>query len=352
MRTTSPTRRPRRDGRRRIVASACWAIVACALLVSACADAGFETFGEISKLRVLGIRVEPPEIGPGDLGVVTALVASPSGEPLRYVWELCLVTDGPDGGFACAEDPESGEVAGAVIGTDPVAVVPYDLIVESIGTVEELCGAIADVELPDFVELPDCTRGYPATLRLTVEVGDGQGDRQEIAIKELMLLTEDIAADGDVNQNPRVDGLLVDEVSITGDGAAAVIDVPADGELGLRILVNADQAETYVTVEESEDGEDGEDVDDRERLSVSWFSTHGRFDDETTFFAEELVPGADLQTNRLDLEAGTEGRPGDEVAIFAVVRDDRGGASFATGRFEIGATENSTEKLISGMAVR
>ena len=60
---------------------------------------------------------------------------------------------------------------------------PYDALVAEVGSIASLCAALGELDLPDFVEPPDCTRGLPFTLRLRVE--DGSGD-VELAVKQVL----------------------------------------------------------------------------------------------------------------------------------------------------------------------
>ena len=297
-------------------------VLLCALaaFASACEDPGFEEVGEISKLRVLAIRVDPPEIGPGEVAQIDALVVGTE-EVVRYEWEVCLFTDGPDEFYRCSEQDE--EVLGAAIGTAPETALPYDLIEEVVGDIDVICAELAEIELGDFASLPSCERGLPVTIRLTVEVREGQGDDREVATARLLLLNEDEAASGSANVRPILDGLLVDDVSSVGVPREVALD--PESEVRLQALVEPDTAaESY-----EETGEDGESTEERERLQLTWFSTHGRFERTWTFFAEDSVLPAELQSNLLNLTNGSlEAAVGDTGELYVVLRDSRGGLDF------------------------
>lgn len=299
--------------------------------IAGCDEMDFEEFGEISKLRTLAVRVDPPEIGPGEAAVIDALVAGADG-PMRMTWELCLFTDGPDEFYRCSE--QDGEVLGAVIGQTPEVVIPYDLVVESIGDVESICSELEDVELGDFVSLPDCDRGFPFTVRLTVELADGEGDDREIATAGLLLLTEDEAALDRANVPPEIEGLVVSGVATRGQ----LVELPLTEEpLALQALVEPDTAaEEYARIEE-----DGTESEERERLQLSWFATHGMMERTRTFFAEGTVSTAELQSNELNLTKGTTpATVGDEGTIYIVLRDNRGGVDFLSRSFVVVESDN------------
>lgn len=283
-----------------------------ALSSAGCDDAGFEQAEEISKLRVLAIRVEPPELGPGALGRIDALVVTPDARPVRYVWEVCAFDTGPDGAFACATD-EQGEVLGAEISDQPTAVLPYDVVAATIGTAEELCAALQEIELPDFVELPTCERGFPLTLRLTASVGEGEGEDTETAVKRVLVLREDAVP----NRNPGFETVLVGGATID---EAQPLTVPVTAEpLPLQVVVERSEAETYV---------DGEGREASEQLSLSWYTTHGAIERGDTYYYEGIVPIGELQTNELRLDRRTRPEDGERVTLWFVLRDNRGGVHF------------------------
>ena len=296
-------------------------------VLTACDNVGFEEFGEISKLRVLAVRVDPPEIGPGETAVIDALVVG-TDEPIGYRWEVCLFTDGPDEFYRCAE--EDGQVLGAPLGADSIAVLPYDVVEEVIGDIDTICAELAEVELGDFVSLPGCDRGLSVTIRLSVQVGDGTGENLEVATAGLLLLNEEEASTGEANNRPLLDGLLINDATLSG--ALQEIPLVPDTMVRLQALVEPDRvAETY---EETED--DGSSTETRERLQLTWFSSHGQIERTRTFFSDDDVSTAELQSNLLDLTAGTtEGVVGDTVELHLVLRDDRGSLDFLSQPFVI-----------------
>jgi hypothetical protein len=302
-----------------------------AAVLTACNDYGFENFEEITKLRTLGIAIEPPEAGPGDTAVLSALAVEPRGGPVELTWEICLFTQGPDAFYACAEDEDG--TAGIELGIGETVSIPYDLLVASGIDLRAICDALDELDVPSFVELPDCEQGLDVTVRLTARAN---GD-EEIAIRPLTLLFADEGSgpppppDEEPNRNPRVLGLVANDVPLDGSGAV-LVSPDAEGRIRLQALVNSDDAQPYTRV----DDETGERVDDREQLAVTWFSTAGRLRRGQTFFAEGIADATELQFNTLRTDRGTPAAEGDEVGVWVVVRDNRGGTGWGEYRLRVG----------------
>ena len=305
--------------------------------LSACEATGFEEVDEITKLRVLAMRSQPAEVGPGDLAAFDALVASTETNPaLSYTWELCPFNDGPDARYTCSQDPE-GESIDYVISESPEAFVPYDALVAEVGSIASLCAALGELDLPDFVEPPDCTRGLPFTLRLRVE--DGSGD-VELAVKQVLFLTEQEAERDAANRNPELSGLLLSQEDAEGAVVLPWTELNADEVPTLRLdptqpvrlqaLANTDEAERYVSLDEGGEGEE-----ERERLVLAWHTTRGGMERTNTYFAEDIAPGEEFQTNALNLDRNTAAEEGDEIGLYVVLRDTRGGVDFLERRLVV-----------------
>lgn len=302
------------------------------LAFAGCEDMGFEEFGEVTKLRVLAIRVDPPEIGPGETAVIDALVVNPGGEEIAYLWEVCAFTDGPDAYYRCAE--QDGQPLGAPLGNTASVALPYDTVEAVLGDIDEICDELAEIDLGDFAGLPSCDRGFPVTIRLTVMVGDGQGESVEVATSGLLLLNEEEAALGTSNNRPLLDGVLLDNRTSAGAPIPIVLDEENSAEL--QALVEPDSAaERYENTTD-----DGNTTEERERLQLTWFSTIGTIERTWTYYSEESVTTAELQSNLLDLTTGvTEGVVGDAGVLYLVLRDTRGGLDFLQQEFVIAPSE-------------
>jgi hypothetical protein len=292
----------------------------------ACGNMGFEEFYEVSKLRTLAILAEPPEIGPGESAIISTLTVSPSSDtPITYQWEVCLFTDGPDAYFACSENEEAG-VAGIPLGSGSEAQLDYDTLTAAGLDIEGICTSLEGLDVPDFVTLPDCTRGLPLTIRL-VATQDGV---TEVSKKSFTLLRREEAERDDVNTSPvlgdlTLNGLPANEQRI---GADSSID-----EVELLLDVDLSQAQTYQSPDPDNEGQRL--ASQVEELNVAWFTTHGTLEYSRTYYAQGITPDEELGTNTLDLTQGVEPEPGETITLWAVLRDDRGGISWRTWRFSV-----------------
>lgn len=198
---------------------------------------------------------------------------------------------------------------------------PYELVEEALGDIEALCDELGATDVPDFIELPDCERGFPLRVRLTARVGDGQGDDEEVAVSQLMVLLDGVAPNG----RPALGDVLLDEEPIA---PARMVPLASEDEpWALRAIVDPAQSETY-----DDDGEEA-----RERLKLTWFTTGGSLERTSTWFDDEQIPVQELQTNELDPEGGnTPIESGDTVTVYVVLRDDRGGVDFTERSFSVG----------------
>lgn len=316
------------------------------LLATACVDNDFEGIDEITKLRTLAIALEPGELGPGEVGTLSALSVTPDPDAvITYTWEICLFDDGPDQKYRCSTDPETGETAGLVLpGDASTTTLPYDVVTDAVGSIDEVCATFDSFDLPDFIEPPDCDRGLPLRVRLTA----ASGDEEEVAVREILLLREGEAQRDDRNTNPQISGVvlsqrtkegevLVEDVVLAAD-AVTPVSLDVDVSVDLQAIVDAPGA----AQEYEPFGEDGERLEAREeRLLMSWYATRGVMDRNTTYYAEELASPTELQSNEWRPSKQTEARVGDVVSIWVVLRDTRGGVSFIERRIRIEARGGS-----------
>ena len=90
---------------------------------------------------MLGIAAEPVDVAPGEVTEITALVVEPEGEPVTYLWELCIIDDGPDSQYACRNELlglDEELLAGLVLGTTPTVNFAYFVDGEAL---QEACEA-------------------------------------------------------------------------------------------------------------------------------------------------------------------------------------------------------------------
>ena len=75
------------------------ALLLAASSMVACDPPALPPTWQISDVRVVAMRAEPPEIAPGDSTTLSVLIGNPRDEPLSLLWFPCV----DQGGFGCAD---------------------------------------------------------------------------------------------------------------------------------------------------------------------------------------------------------------------------------------------------------
>jgi hypothetical protein len=314
---------------RQLVRAARILTVAFALLGPACED-DFAPYNRIDKLRVLAIQSEPVELTPGGMVTLRPLVYVPPGQSVSLAWSWCPVAGSRDTGSACLATPE--ELAAATgaaspsfeLGTGGTAQLAADL---PPGLVRGLCaGRLGDRDLP---LTPDCKFGLPLTIRLEARTGPAEAPTDRVvAIHKLNLRLDE----GPVNLNPAVPGLVLDPEANPrpmDDSGEAVLVAPGS-KLSLGVVIPLDSAETYPGRPS-----EGEPPSARERLVFTWFVELGETRFQRTSFIDGVIPLEQAARNRWDLPLAHE-TSADSARLIVVVRDNRGGVSWRTGRVRLG----------------
>jgi len=179
-------------------------LLAMALLCTAC-PAGLEAQSHVSKLRVLGVRADPPElILQADAGLpattLTALAVTPDGEAESVQFALCtLLTSAPDPSLDCPGDagidlPDAGDLAARLDLSDP-------------RILEFAAAARLDAGVFDAGGIAEALdQGVPLLLGFSAAQGqDRLNGFETITLRSL--------ARGPANVNPEMVDLLIPEAS-------------------------------------------------------------------------------------------------------------------------------------------
>lgn len=304
------------------------------LLATGCQEFDFEQSQEISKLRPIGVLLEPPEAGPDDVVTVSVVLASPDEERTAAAtvrWELCAFTGSRDSFFECPTLPD-GTSLGFPLGEGQSVTVDVPLLASLGLTPEALCENLIDLNLPEFIELPRCDRGYSATLRFVIT--DPEGGGEIIGIRSFPLLFAEEAAREDRNANPRFDRMLVNGVPRDPDVPFTVSLAEEGQTVRFTAIVDVEEhAQRYSFPDPQNPGQRR--PEQREQLQIEWYSSLGNFPRDDSYFAEGIAPAAELQNNRLELNERRVARVGDRVRVWAVLRDDRGGIDWGSWVFDV-----------------
>lgn len=256
----------------------------------------------VTKTQVLAIRAEPPEAAPGANVHYDLLVATPNGAITAPAsWGYCTTAKLLD---------ENGAVTAACLDNaiSVVAVGPTTVDAPVPGNACQVFGpdvTAADLRPRD----PDITGGYYQPLRVVV-AGEVAYALERVSCP-LAFGSADVATDYaaryKANKNPILDPFT------------PPASVARGAHISLHASWPAESAESYVVYNINQE----QLVSTRESLRASWFATAGSFDaDRTGRDATELEAFTD--------NGWTAPASASTVHFFVVLRDDRGGSTFAT----------------------
>lgn len=317
--------------------------LATAALLAAC-GADLPSSSHVDKLRVLAVRAEPPEVAPGQETVLTALTAQPlvpAAPPLSRLWLACALLAGPstpppfgvsepvyDPSLpACSEQPAarlcqlgSGATAryvpdAAVAGSSGSAQLLITVVVSDAGTASDCMLDIA--QHGGLPTRPD--HCVVALKRLTVSE----------PARTLPLGTPAPPP----NRNP---GLTSFELRDPQAGAQSLLGDGAE--------IVAASARKTLAASRADDAAEIKPDGTYEQLSVSWFATAGKLDGgRSTFDPSGCDSQLQCARRQPTPESSTRFSPpstaelamsapaGGKIALWVVVRDDRGGVGWLTG---------------------
>jgi hypothetical protein len=281
------------------------------------------------------MRAEPPTAEPNGTTALDALVQAPAGTPITYAWSWCPLRGGAAQGYECLI-PEAAlrqlltsngvDMAfGYDLGTSDTATLGYPAPPAALAA---LCSGLVS-SLPPDVTPPDCARGFPVSVGLTV----GAGDLQIRAYKDVRLALDETTPR---NHNPSVAG-----VAFGAKGAERAATTPV-AETDLPALQPNTTYELWADVPEAAaepfvrafDAETGAPKDSLEGLTLTWFVEAGETLSMRTSYIYEELTFDDLDRNQwkiprvADLET-------DRSRLTLVIRDERGGVAWLARDFAI-----------------
>jgi hypothetical protein len=290
-----------------------WPALFVFLLLAACTPDMGHPASLVTGERLIAVRGDPPEAGPGDTVAYTSLVASPSGtvDEQTLSWSLCnlrkpVAENTPVSQECLTEDlTPSAQGAQVSIRTPSAACVNFGPLAPPSSS-----GALRPTD-------PDPTGGYYQPIRL--DLGAQQAIFRERLHCDLagasLLMSQEFRARYPPNRNPT----LVSLSALVGDQPVSFDGLPAGQHIRLVAAWSADSAEIYPVF----DAVSQTLIDHREALWISWFATAGAFDDSTTGRAEDDSTAWSDNAWQAPAVAG-------EVGLWLVLHDSRGGVDFTT----------------------
>jgi hypothetical protein len=291
----------------------------------------------ISAPRVLAVRAEPAEAGPGAAVRWQALVATPGGPVTDATihWTFCEAprspTDSTTLSNLCLGDgllADGGTVLQPFMSDGHVVAMgsmPTDACQKVGPQVPPTNAAMQRQRPPD----PDITGGYYLPIRLQLTdpaAADSAFARTRLTCNPTdtpIDVTREFQQRYHANQNPLLAIVAVHDASgdraLVADDPSQAVSVASNTPITLAADWSADSVENYVLV----DPVTRRVVDRTEQLEVTWFTNGGAFAHERT---GADVAGGTRSSNTLRLDAGRTGT----VTVWVVLHDDRGGVAFAS----------------------
>ena len=277
----------------------------------------------VDRTRLLGLQAEPAEPAPGDQVTFSSLAVDPVAGGIEAVtWIGCLIEDSSSS-FGCNPDYAAIE--------DLLAV-----DVDSLPPQEQLAW-FQDLRAAGFLGVePDFTPGLTVPedlLEGLTEDEQQEGKNYILTVSALPVGLEDLENFEDVgdeaigevgmkrmpvslgetpNNNPEVVSMRIEDEHVLLDGDT--LTVTHGQTYSLEPLLSEASIEDYVFV-----NSDGETENRTEEPYFTYYSTHGSFDNPyglAPFFEANWTAPVDP--------------PDDDVTIWMVIRDRRGGMAWST----------------------
>jgi hypothetical protein len=272
-----------------------WLLPAAACL-GGCQASGDLPVSYVAGPRVLAIKAEPPQIGPGESSSVTAWVVGTNGQTPTVSWSQCLRAPLPGQAINpdCLANPQAGYVQPIGEGVTVTVTMPADITADALG-------------------LPDASGGVYLPLIARVSVGANQ----LVASYRLRLAQPGVSP----NMNPVFTGVsVIDPSGATPLDEAVPRVVHAGDELTLSASFNPASNEPYLS---PVGGPSGGLV--TEVITTAWFSSGG-----------EITPSANASDPTINLRFDQRlPAPGATIDLYIVARDERGGTDTAHRTFQL-----------------
>ncbi|NTX06325.1 hypothetical protein HUA74_30150 [Myxococcus sp. CA051A] len=282
--------------------------VTLAALLLACGP-DFELQSEIRRVRVLGIRAEPPELVldpdtgalPGPM-TFSALAVTPDARPVTVSYALCRFNGNPYDGRC----PGVNGVAlpdGMLSLQDPNVQV---VLQEALVAANPNGGGTPNPDDPRTREALE--KGIPLFVGYEASDGSGTPEGTERGVRQVLVRSTTAP-----NQNPAVADILWNDATLTGP-------LPLDAEVVFRPVLTEGSLELYTA----------EDGPRTEQVFYSWFATG---DGEVKEFrSQEPVdnrPGD--PTSKYETPATPQ-----RITVYVVARDGRGGVGWLSRDVDVG----------------
>jgi hypothetical protein len=290
--------------------------LALALGATACGN-DFEPGSRIASPRILALQADQPYARPGETVALTLLHANPGREALQWAWSTCTLPESStiDDCLAALDDaltpfdPDSDALT-VTVPRDVLDDVPEDQRPSAlIGVVVVACPG--QLREGDTAGVPIRCQGRAGKALPIADI--------EVGVKRILL------REHDRNRNPRIERITWDDRNWDAD------EIPRARLCSKHTFSFDDCSESlqhrvHVFTDARESGADEAGGEFAEQLIVQFYATHGLFRDEVRI--------ADDAGNRW-VAQGLLGGDRGPATLWFVVRDDRGGVSWAARQVEL-----------------
>jgi hypothetical protein len=333
-------------------------LVVGAVVATAAAGCGedFDPYERLTSLRVLAIqsevRTEPANAsggfqvspGPGQTATLTPVMFVPDGDAIdemSWEWRWCPLAGSALNGYQCpfASADEVMAMTGLTVPDLALGNADTAMFTNSFPP-EIIAGLCAGLPGASFAA-PNCEGGYPIQIEMFVKSTRDPGIHVVSTLRLRIDSPDPEQLPMPPNYNPVLDPTAdpLAAVPVFGAGPMPIPDVadPAvtlerDRSTPIIVGLAEDQAEPYPGLDD-----DNKLTDQRERLTLSWFVESGDMEFEKTAFIQDVEPISDTIRNSWTPAITREYMP-DTARIVVVVRDNRGGVTWARGNVRLGAS--------------
>lgn len=318
-----------------------WSVVLLVAMSAAC-NSMYDPPSLINKLRVLGVRAEPPVLtvtGPTTLEPL--VVGYDADQPLCYAWSLCLFALSDGGNFRCID----AELETS-LGTGSTASVNAGQVFEMLPKIGEVFDKLGlnppEIEGQSPTDLAQDstteiyvrfkfaeagTEGGTCPTDATAWLEKPCGDRSKClaGYKRLELVTDPTKA----HTNPVLEGIEVDGVAWPANVTPTVPCYQGDAEFGQLGKGAMSITPIWDAASKEEIGPNPDPTKPEpvmETMLFSWFSTGGDFDKQRSY--DEVPENAFLPPDY-------GGKESQILTLWLVMRDGRNGTAWTQRNVEV-----------------
>jgi len=283
--------------------------------------ADFDPGSRVNSYRVLAQQTDVPFAQPGETVNITSLSYDPQGRSVTWAWGACVNPDSSTVEGCLSEIAEEAANSGGsgILAQGPaLSNFSYTVPADTLDSLPEGAKAsamvgIVSIACPGDLSLEQAANALPFACK---EAGTGRVlalDEYIVGLKRIQVRSTDR------NQNPQIDQVLFDGAVWPEGEIKQVIACDTDDNEYAPCADDTKHAITArPTTDSVESGRTEFGIDFSEQVIVQYYATEGTFE-------YEVKIADDPQTGWAARKAAS----GKDLTLWMVVRDDRGGASWA-----------------------